>query len=95
MQAKRTIDQRIKNIVLMAKYVTFILIIRLGGFVMHLEIEGPKDEPSECWNIDTFPVEISAISLLLYMPRARGRPRRGAAWYAFHFCRKQQKNLEK
>jgi len=63
--------------------------------MMHWEIEGPNAEPSECRNRDTFSVRISAIALLLYMPRARGRPRRGTAWYDFESCRKRQKNFEK
>jgi hypothetical protein len=62
---------------------------------MHLEIEWPKAEPSECWSRDTHPVGISVIALLLYMPRARGRPRRGAAWYASDSRRKRQKKFEK
>jgi hypothetical protein len=89
------VDQSIKNTALMARAITFILINRLGGFGMHWEIERPKAEPSECRNRDTLPTGILAIVLLLYMPRARGRPRRGAAWYAFDSRRKRQKNFEK
>jgi hypothetical protein len=96
-RVKRTTDQRTKNIALMAKAVTvtFILISRPEGYEMHLEIERPKAEPSECWSRDTHPVGISVIALLLHMPRARGRPRRGAAWYASDSRRKRQKKFEK
>jgi hypothetical protein len=90
-------DQCTKNIALMTKAVTvtFILISRPEGYEMHLEIERPKAEPSECWSRDTHPVSISVIALLLHMPRARGWPRRGATWYASDSPRKRQKKFKK
>jgi hypothetical protein len=94
-RARRTVDQSIKTTALMATDINFILINHLGGFVMHWEIAESKVEPSECRNRDTPSASILAIALLLHMPRARGRPRRGAAWYAFDSHRKQQNNFEK
>jgi hypothetical protein len=90
-------DQSTKGIALMAKAVTvtFILISRSDGYAMHLGVERPKAEPSECWCRDTYPFGILVIALLLYMPRARGRPRRGTAWYAFDSRRKRQKKFER
>jgi hypothetical protein len=84
-------DQRTKNIALMAKAVTvtLILISCPDENAMHLEIEWPNVEPLECWSRDTHRVGISAIALLFSMPRARGRPRRGVAWYAFDSRRKR------
>jgi hypothetical protein len=78
-----------------AVMVTFILINRTDGYEMHLEIEWPKAEPSECWSRDTHPVDILVIALLLHMPRERGRLHRGATWYASDSCRKRHKKFEK
>jgi hypothetical protein len=94
-RARRTVDQSIKTTTLMAKDITFVLINRLGGFVMHLKIAEPKAEPSRCRNRDTPSAGIPTIALLLSMPRARGRPRRGATWYTADSRRKRQKKFEK
>jgi hypothetical protein len=52
---------------------------------MHLRFAEPKAEPSKSRD----------RAWLLSMPRARGWPRRGAAWYAADSRRKRQKNFEK
>jgi hypothetical protein len=90
-------NQRTKNIALMDKVVTvtLTLITCLDRYAMHLDVEWSKVETLECWSRDTFPVGISAIALFLYMPRARGQPHKGAAWYAFDSCRKWQKKFKK
>jgi hypothetical protein len=90
-------DQHTKGIALMAKVVTvtFILINCSDGYAMHLGFEKPKAEPSECWCKDTYPFGILVIALLLYMPRARERPRTGVAWYEFDSCRKRKKKFER
>jgi hypothetical protein len=46
-RASSTGDQRIKTSALMAIVITFDLIHRLGGFVMHLRFAEPKAEPSK------------------------------------------------
>jgi hypothetical protein len=84
-RASSTGEQRIKTSALMAIAITFDLIHRLGGFVMHLRFAEPKAEPSKSRD----------RAWLLSMPRARGRPRRGAAWYAADSRWKRQKNFEK
>jgi hypothetical protein len=42
-----------------------------------------------------FHLGISDIPRFLNMPRARGRPRRGATWYTFESRRQRQKKFEK
>jgi hypothetical protein len=81
----------------MAKAVTVILtlISCLDRYERYLEIAEPKAELSENWSRANLPLGISAIARLLHMPRARGQPRRGAAWYAFDSRRKRQKKFEK
>jgi len=75
--------------------VTLILISFPDENVRHLEIEWSKAKPLECWSRDTHPVSIPSIVVLFSMLGARGRPRRGVAWYAFDSHRKQQKKFEK
>jgi len=75
--------------------VTFVLISHPEGYELHLEIERLKAEPSEHWSGNTHPVGIPVIALVLHMPRARGQPRRGAAWYATNSRRKRQKKFKK
>jgi hypothetical protein len=91
-RVKRTTHQSIKHLALMVRTVTITLtlISCLDGYAMHLQIR-----PVECWSRNNLPVNISAIARLLHMPRARGRPRRGAAWYAYDSRRKRQKKFER
>jgi hypothetical protein len=91
-RAKGTTHQSIKHSALMVDTVTInlTLISCLDGYAMHLQIQFV-----ECWSRDNLSVNISAIAQLLHMPRARGRPRRGAAWYAYDSRRKRQKKFER
>jgi hypothetical protein len=54
-----------------------------------------KAETSRCRNRDNLSANIPTIAFLLNMPRARGQPRKGAAWYAADSCRKRQKKIER
>jgi hypothetical protein len=84
---RRTVDQSIKTTALMAIAIIFALINSLGGFGMIQKVAEP--------NRDNLAVGTPAIALFLSMPRARGRPRRGAGWYAADSRRKRQKKFER
>jgi hypothetical protein len=50
---------------------------------MHFEFDRSNSEISKRWCRGSHLVEVLVIALLIYMSRERGRPRKGAAWYAF------------
>jgi hypothetical protein len=79
----------------MALDIISILINSLGGYVMHLKVAEVKAETPRCRNRDNLSAGIPTVAFLLSMPRARGRPRRGAAWYAADSRRKRQKKFER
>jgi hypothetical protein len=81
------VDQSIKTTALMATTIIFALISSLGGFGMIRKVAK--------LNRDNLAMGTLAIALFLIMPRARGRPRRGAGWYAVDSRRKRQKNFER
>jgi hypothetical protein len=94
-RARRMIAQRTNTTVLMATTLISILINNLEGFVMHLQVTKSRAEPVKNRYCDTLPAGIFRTTTLLSMPRARGRPRRGAAWYAADSQRKRQKKFER
>jgi hypothetical protein len=71
----------------MATTTIFALINLLGGFGMHWQLT----EPSKNRRAG----EVLALVLILIMPRARGRPRRGAGWYAADSRWKRHKRFER
>jgi hypothetical protein len=81
----------------MAKAVTVILILinRLDNNERYSNFTEPNAEPPEFWSRVILPLGTSDISRFLNMPRARGKPRRGAAWYSFESRRQRQKKFEK
>jgi hypothetical protein len=86
-RARRTVGQSIKTTALMAIATIFSLISSLGGFGMIRKVAEPKG--------DNFVVGTPTLDLVLSIPRARGRPRRGAGWYAADSRWKRQKKFEK
>jgi hypothetical protein len=71
----------------MAIAIIFFLISSLRGFGMIQKVAEP--------NRDNLTVGTPTIALFLSMPRVRGRPRRGAGWYADDLRRKRQKKFER
>jgi hypothetical protein len=86
-RANRPASQSIKPSALMATTTIFALINLLGSLGMHSQLT----EPSKNRRAG----EVLALVLILIMPRARGRPRRGAGWYAADSRRKRHKRFER
>jgi hypothetical protein len=86
-RASRPASQSIKTAALMAIATIFSLISFLGGFGMHWKVTEPSENNSAGG--------ILALVLVLTMPRARGRPRRGAGWYAADSRWKRHKKFER
>jgi hypothetical protein len=84
--------QSIKHSGLMASMVTIslTLISRLNGKTMYLQIQF-----AGCWSRANLSVDTPALAQLLHMLRARGKPHRGMAWYAYDSRRKRQKAFER
>jgi hypothetical protein len=83
----RPASQSIKLSALMAAATIYAIISLLGTLRMHLQLTEPSKNRSEG--------EILALVLIFIMPRARGRPRRGAGWYAADSRRKRHKRFER
>jgi hypothetical protein len=94
-RARRTVDQSIKTIDLISIDIIYVLIDILGGYVMHLKVAEVKVETSRCRNRDNLSAGISTVAFLLSMPRARGWPHRGMAWYVSDSRRKRQQKFER
>jgi hypothetical protein len=88
----------------MAVVVILLLITRLDSIERHSYTAEPNAElnfaepnfadPLEFWSRAIHPQGTSDIPRFFIMPRARGKPRRGAAWYTAESRRQRQKKFE-
>jgi hypothetical protein len=83
-RVKRTDAQGTRRIALMVDpvMITLMFINGFGRERIHFEFEQQKADISERWCRGSNPVDVLVIVFLIHMPRERGKPRRGAAWYA-------------
>jgi hypothetical protein len=81
----------------MEEPVTSILsdITKFGHGITHFDFGPHQPDQSELWCSYNNTIVIVVIVLLIPMPRERGKPRRGAAWYAFDARRKRQQRFER
>jgi hypothetical protein len=83
----RPANQSIKLSALMAAATIYAIIRLFGTLRMYSQLTEPSKNRSEG--------DILALVLIFIMPRARGRPRRGAGWYAADSRRKRHKRFER
>ena len=70
-----------------------ITLMFINGFhqeIIHFKFKQLKADISQRWCKGSNPVDVLAIFFLIHMLRERGRPRRGATWYALDAHRKRQ-----
>jgi hypothetical protein len=101
-----TVHQRTRKQALMAMAVVVVLLLitRLDRIERHSPIAASSAElilaeqqfadPLELWSRAFHPQGTLVISRVSTMPRARGKPRRGAAWYTAESRRQRQKKFE-
>jgi hypothetical protein len=83
----RPASQSIKLSALMAATIVYVIIRLTGTLRMHSKLaEQSRNRRAG---------DILALVLILTMPRARGRPRRGAGWYAAESREKRHKRFER
>jgi hypothetical protein len=92
---KMTGAQSTKGSALMAKPVTVttMFINSHEWNAMYCEVAPPKAGILGSWCSINY--QALVVILIIHMPRERGRPRRGATWYAFDSRRKRQQKFEK
>jgi hypothetical protein len=83
----RLTNQSIKLSILMDAAIVYAIIRLIGTHRLYSQLT----EPSRNRSVG----DILALVLILTMPRARGRPYRGAGWYAADSRRKRHKLFER